>query len=428
MSVTPCNQGLLAELTVFSNQTNNPIPPFPVFYSVGSCGGGGGATIGSSFPLYYFPVDCSSATVPTPADNCLRIIDNSDGHISASYNSTIPANQLNVLPDPSDNENNIFPNPQERLYSWYVPLGYRMFFFSDDVRATTIKDAIAFGNYLEVGPNQIIADACLGFQPLKNGATFFTYGTIQPGNNATVPCPLQYCACGPSDALPVPAGTDCTTGPVQPKACPGVTHYARYFIVLKEADFSDLLLDICSKNKTVTYGGDPQNTLNTVWKPQSPACDDYISTLCSISDVTRSQYAELCACFTQQQALNQQYGPALEVPVCCFGQDPSGDSAKSCFNNPSSYKTADMQRNCCSYAECTTLVEGNAALQVKASPPGEIECVGQFVQFPVPPTSAAGPVPTVIFADSSSIPLYTWIVFAVALALLLLFVLVLLFV
>lgn len=409
----PCDEGVLADLTALSNQVNSPIPPFPVFFSTGSCGGGGGVAIGSNFPLFYFPVNCPATGVPTPSDNCLRVIDNSDGHISADYDQTIPANQVNVLPDPSDNENNIFTDPNERLYSWYVPHGYRMVFFHDDIRQVTIKSAYATQDYLEVSPNQVVADACLQFQALVSGKTFFTYGIYNPGTDTDVPCPLSVCACGGPEPVPCPTGP-----PVKPVACPGVSHYARYFLVLKERDFSDLLLDICMKNRRVTYGDDPTNSLNLVWKPQSPACDSYITSLCQ-----QTQYAstDMCACFVQQQALNVQYGPTLQVPVCCFGQS-------SCYNNLNAYKTADMLQNCCDFAQCETLVENNPSMQVKASPAGVIECVGKFVQFPIPPVTPVAPQTTVFFDSSDSIPFYTWIVFAIAIVLLVVFIFVLLFV
>lgn len=427
---TPCNEGLLADLAALSNQVSNPVPPFPVFYSTGSCGGGGGVAVGGNFPLYYFPVNCPPTSVPTPGDNCLRIIDNTDGHIGPDYDQTLHDYQVNVLPNPNNSDNNIFSEPNARLYSWYVPHGYRLMFFHDDPRTTTLKAAFASQKYLVQGPNTLVVDSCLSFLSLADGSSFFTYGTLQPGNSTNVTCPLAYCAaCSIPSGQQIPPGPNCASGPTNPQACPGVTHYAPYFLVLKEGSFSDLLLDTCVNNRNVTYGADPNNALNKVWKPQSGACDNYITMLCNISDVTKTEYADLCSCYTQQQALNVQYGNALQVPVCCFGTDSSGDPHKDCYFNTQAYKTNDMLSNCCSFAECTTLVESNVSLQVKASPPGEIQCEGSFVQFsPVPPVSPDVPWPSAIVSDRSSIPIYTWVVFAVAMALLLLFIFVLLFV
>lgn len=432
---TPCNEGLLANLAALSNQVSSPVAPFPVFFSTGSCGGGAGVAIGSNFPLYYFPVNCPATGVPQTTDNCLRIIDNTDGHIGPNYNQTIPANQVNVLPNPNDSDNNIFNSPQERLYSWYVPYGYKMIFFHDDIRTTTVQAAMASKAYLLLPENTLVSDGCLSFLTLADGSTFFTYGTssvfsnaYQPGNSTNVPCPLAYCAACSAQG-DIPPGPYCNaSSPVEKQDCPGVTHWAPYFLVLKEGSFSDLLLESCVKNRTITYGADPNNSLSKVWKPQSEACDNYITMLCNISDVSKSQYAELCSCFTQQQALNVQYGDQLEVPVCCFGTDGSGNPNKDCYFNSNAYKTGSVLANCCSFAECETLVEQNPNMQVKASPPGEIQCEGKFVQFPVPPTSPVGPLPTVIIENQSSIPFYTWIIFAIAIVLLVLFVFVLLFV
>lgn len=425
---TPCNVGLLADLTASSNTVNYPVAPFPVFFSTGGCGGGGGAAAGANFPLYYFPVDCSATGTPLPDNNCLRVLDNTDGHLGPTYDQVLSPSQVNVLPNADNTDNNIFSDPSARLYSWYVPYGYRMIFFHDDVRVTTLKAAFASNKYLEQGPNTLVVDSCLSFLSLADGSTFFSYGSNQPANASNVTCPLAYCAACAVQSGQIPAGPNCPGGPASPQTCTAVTHYAPYFILLKESSFSDLLLDACVQNRTITYGADPNNSLNRVWKPQSPACDNFITALCNVSDVSISPYAELCSCFTQQQALNYQYGNQLQVPVCCFGADPKGDTMKSCTNNPNAYKTGQMLQNCCTYAQCQTLVENNTGMQVKASPPGEIQCVGSFVQFPVVPVTPSAPIPSVIVVDRHSIPLYTWIVFAVAIVLLLLFMFVLLFV
>lgn len=189
-----------------------------------------------------------------------------------------------------------------------------------------------------------------------------------------------------------------------------------------------MIFNMCTKNTQYTLGSDPNNSLNRVWKPQSSACDQYMTNICSTSDVTLSQYKETCACFTQQQALNVQYGPTLEVPVCCFGADPSGDINKSCYFDTNAYKTGLMSRNCCSFAECTQVVNQNPTMQADASPPGEIQCVGSFVQFPAVPSAQPVVIPSALIVDIYSVPIYVWILFAVAVVLLLAFIFVLLFV
>lgn len=424
-----CNQGLLADMAALSNQINNPVAPFPVFFSTGSCGGVGGSAAGSNFPLYYFGVNCPSTSVPTPTDNCLRVIDNFDGHIGPGYAQTLQPYQVNYLPVSTDNINNIFPDPTSRLYSWYVPPGYRVIFFSQDPTVIPLSSIYQSKSLLITGPNYLEVDACLSFLTLENGQSFFKYGdTTPPGNSTNVKCPLQYCACKNADVT-YPRSTNCSDGPQQAKPCPGVEHNARWFIVLKEGDFSDLLLDSCVNNVDITYGGDENNSLHKVWKPQSPACDVYITNLCSISEVNQTPaYAEMCSCFFQQQALNRQYGPTLQVPVCCFGTDPSGDIKKSCAFNQDAYKTADMIQNCCSFAECQTVIDQTPQMKVQASPPGEVQCDGQFIQFPIPYVTPTPPIPSVIVTEKSSIPLFTWLIFAVAVVLLLVFIFVLMFV
>jgi hypothetical protein len=425
-----CDTGILADLTAMSNTTGNPIPAYPVFFSTGGCGGStAGAADGVNFPRYYFPINCSSATVPLFTDNCLRIIDNSDNHISKDFDSPISASELNVLPTSLSGgfeQGNIFSDPGSRLYSWYVPWGYQMIFFHDDIRTTTIKAAFANKTYLIVDQNQVVVDACKEFLTLASGNTFFSYGASQPGNDSNTPCPLVYCNC--TNVEPV----TCTDGSSQPSTgdCSQIQHYAPFFLVLKlgTGDFNDLILRSCVKNETINYGSSPTNTLHQVYYPQSPACDNYITLLCSISNSSNENpYEEMCSCFTQQATLDRTYGSLLNVPVCCFGTDPSGDVKKSCFENMNSYKTADMLQNCCSFAECETLITNNEAVTAPVNDTGKIYCAGSFIQFPVVPTPSVIPSTSSITSERVSTPMFVWIIFGVAIGMLLLFILLLLF-
>lgn len=427
LNPAPCDDGLLAEMTALAGQIGSPLPPFPVFNSSGQCGGGGGSTTGSAFPLYFFPSDCSSSSIPTYQNNCLRVINDFDGTFDPYHGPPLDPTVVNVLPGGTDEKgsaaNNIFPNNDERLYSWYCPPQYEIIFFKLNPMTNTREVATA-GGYLRSGPNFLQVDACLSDVRLSDNSQFFKYGS---GSPAVPSCLQAYCACGTGATYPAgPSYCQVAAGAV---ACPGVTHNAPYFIVIHRQDFSDIIREMCVDNRQVDIGPDtPQNSLNKVWKPQAGGCDTFITNLCNISDVDNSPYKEMCACYTQQQALNNQYGASLNVPVCCFGQDPSGDIKKSCAFDEKAYKTGAMLRNCCSFAECQTIVNESQPMQAQASPPGEINCQGSFVQFPAVPVTPTGPLPTIIITDSSNIPFYVWLIFGLSILLLILFVIVLSFV
>jgi hypothetical protein len=426
----PCNNVLLADQTALASQVQNPLPPFPVFFNGGQCGGGG-APSASSFPLYYFPSDCSFTTIPTPINNCLRVINDPD--FDPFHGPAIDPQFMNVLPGGTDQlgnpANNVFTDPNSRLYSFYCPPQYEMVFYHLNPMTNTREIATAAG-YLHFTGNQLMVDACLSDARLNNGLRFLNYNNDP---NFTPPCLEAYCNCGKVDGQGNPqifdAGPSYCLSPNQASVpCPGVSHNAPYFIVIQRQDYSDIIREMCVNNRKVDLGPDaPDNSLNRVWKAQAFGCDTFITNLCTVSDITQSEYAEMCSCYTQQQALNNQYGTSLDVPVCCFGQDPSGDIKKSCAFNSEAYKTNAMLQNCCSFAECQTVVNDSPGMQAQASPPGEINCQGNFVQFPVPPVTVTV-LPSVIVTDTSSIPIYVWIVLVIAILLLLLFVVILSFV
>jgi hypothetical protein len=67
-------------------------------------------------------------------------------------------------------------------------------------------------------------------------------------------------------------------------------------------------------------------------------------------------------------------------------------------------------------------------MQQATSTPGSIECLGSFVQFPIPAVTPGGKIPKEIKTSKSSIPLYVWLLFGIAALLLLLFVFMMAFV
>lgn len=426
---TPCNETVLAEQAAQAQQTQNPVPPYPTFYSSGQCKG----NVGSSFPLYFFSVNCQTDPskqdtegVPPPQNNCLRVISDLDGTFDPLNGPALLPSQVNVLPggkqkDNSTPANNVFFDAGQRLYSFYVPPQYKIVFYAGNPMATDRKTAAAAG-YLEIGGDQLMVDACLSGIALSNGQPFFVYKNL----TGFPPCFEAYCSCGTGQTLPVSTFCGTSTKSVD---CPGVEHRAPYFIVVKTQEFSDIIQEMCADNRPVSLGTSI-NSLNRVWKPQADGCDTFMTNLCKISNLEDSDYAEICSCFTQQQNLNNQYGVALDVPVCCFGTDASdpGDITKSCAFNTNAYKTGAMLKNCCSFAECQQVVDQSSDMQAKASPAGQVQCDGSFVQFPVPARSPDGPLPSVTVDKSDKIPIYVWIIFVTSVLLLLLFVISLAFV
>jgi hypothetical protein len=433
LSPIPCTTNVLASFAAIASQYLSPVPPYVFLSGTGQCGGQGGSTTGSIFPQYYFASDCSSSGVPTYANNCLRIISNFDGSFDPLKGPALSPNQVNVLPGGTDQNgnpaNNVFSTNDARLYSWYAPPGYSIYFFKLNPMTHT-RDQCAAGGYLKTDSNQLMVDACLSNAKLSDGSAFFFYGSNDPyfGTPQPPSCLQAYCSCGLDQTFSAgPSYCQETTKSINP--CPGTTHQAPYFIVVQNEDFANIIREMCVNNRQVTIGPDsPDNSLNRVWKPQTASCDNYMTNLCNISDLTQSRYAEQCACFTQQQALNNQYGAALKVPVVCFGQDPSGNIAKSCAFDEVSYKTSFMLSNACSFAECQTIVSQSPEMQVHASPPGQIQCNNNFVNFPPVYPSPTGPIPTVIITDIVSIPFFVWLVLGLGVLLLVLFVIVLSFV
>ena len=415
---TPCNSGLLADIAAGAMQTYNIVDPYPVFMTAGQCSG-------QSFPMYYFPMNCTSTTLPAPNDNCLRVIDNLDGTFNPLGGGTVRPDQVNRLPTGGTNPFNVFQGPDERMYSWYIPVNYRVVFYVGDPSVTPRSTLAASKQYLDTATIQytnnagLMTDACLENLFLADNVTQF----MPPTNPTSADCRLAVCACGTGKTYP--AGTPYCNQSTAAVGCPGVNHAAPYFLLIKNYEFSDEILDMCVHGSQKVIG---TTSLNYVWQSHTLGCDNYVSAFCGLNDVTKTEYAEMCSCFTQQQALNQQYGSSIQVPVCCFGQDPSGDLNKSCYFDDNAYKTGAMSRNCCSFAICQQVVHDTPGIQDNTTTPGQVICNNTFVNFPVVSPQSSVVFPATYVDVSDSIPFYTWVIFAIAIVLILVFVLVLLFV
>lgn len=365
----PCNNGALAAMSALASTTNSFTAPYPLLYTASKCGGG---VTGASFPLYFLPMNCNNP-ITTPADNCLRVISN------AEYNdgkTLLHSSMINYLPFGTE-QGTMFSNLNDRLYSWYVPPQYTFIFFLYDP-STDIPNNIPrleqSGNYLQV-------DACLGVPYLSDGTAFFE---------------------------PIPTAMQCQS--ITPDA---FNHTSPFLVVIQNENYTDMVVEMCTLNRKISIG---TNSLNDVWFPQSPGCDSYMKNLCALSNIANSEFAEVCACFTQQAQLEKLH-PGINVSVCSFGSEVSGDISKSCAFNTVSYKTSDMLKNCVSFAQCESNTDTNSL----------IKCMGEFVSFPknavVTPT-----VTPAVYTSSTSLPSFAWIILGLAAAALLVCFLVLAFV
>ncbi len=330
-----CNETTLAEMSALAQQIGTPVPPFPLFFTNAQCGG---AITGSSFPLYFLPIGCDPhVDIPPSSANCLRVITKAE---YSNGDHKLNANQINYLPSGLTGFGNIFPNMSDRLFSWYVPPQYTMIFFHTNPSLSipsTIGQLEMSGNYLQV-------DACRADLRLSDGSRFWS-----------------------SDPSPSDCENAITSG-FQPEA--------PWFVLIQNESFSNMLVQMCTQDREILVG---TNTLRTVWHPQSTACDLFMTNLCTVgildNVITDVPLSELCACFTQSRALEAKF-PKLNVSVCCFGQDASGDITKSCAFNALAYKTDAILKNCCSFAQCESIVSDDATL-------ANVKCNANLVDFPV---------------------------------------------
>jgi hypothetical protein len=274
---------------------------------------------------------------------------------------------------------NIFENGA-KLYSWFVPPQYKMIFFTEDPSLVPAIEQYQSGNVLEQEPNTLIVNSCLSKLSLANGSYFLKYK--QPNSTDIInECDL---------------GQGLNDG-----------HTAPYFLIVEQENYTNMIVEMCTSNRNVFIG---TNDLQTVWKPQASGCDNFITSLCKYSSLEDTDYNDICACFTQQQALDSEYGTDQNVPVCCFGKDSSGDINKSCAFNQNAYKTSTMLSNCCSFAECEQLGGSTGSAAV---------CQGSFVDFPVAPTSNSTSINNELINDTTTeteeyIPNWVWLTFIIS--------------
>ena len=390
----PCNQ-VLADMAAEAQVISAPVPMYPRFFSQPQCGHDGG----NEFPHSIFPIHCPPSTsdkIPTDLDNCMRVIDISDDpphQEEQLFKSLLTTSQINYFKGATNAGPSIFSLPFV-LRSWYVPPGYRIYFFEDDIRLNSPNTTITGSKgYIRFEEGQLVTDACASNLTLVNGKPFYV-GDCNKQETASLQAP--------------------------------------YMVILKIKDFHQQILDMCSPNPKDIHLGTALNSLNRVWKPQAFACDAVVSAVCSDVTSNENQFKDLCACFRQKKKLDRIYGAALDVPVCCFGSQVSKTLNESCLYNAHAYKTSKMVRNCCSFAECQQLVETSTELGKKAidSSTQKPVCVGNFVTIPLPTTTPPVPeaLPTVTHSNKTETPIFIWITLGIGALFLLAFLITLAFV
>lgn len=418
-----CNASFGAILAGWASNVVNPLEPYPGLFGATDCGRGSDGSGDVNFPDTNKPIDCQASA------NCLRVITDFNSEFNPLVGEAIPAKFVNTLPSETRGvtSSNIFSKSTDRLYSWFCPPQYIMVFYTADPTKQRREQAAA-GGYLLVPPNTVQPNACAAMQPLTNGGTFFTYS----GSENPAQCVAAWCGCGRSST---PQVDDFCKSPIPYRTCPALQHNAPWFVVVKRLEFTQMLRSMCVDNAQFYLGG-IENSMNRIWSPQSPACDLFITNQCHSRNPADAKLGELCACFAQQQALDQTYGKALQVSVCCFGQDPTNDVAKACFFNSKAYKTSNMLKHCCSFAQCQQIITETPAgetMKAMTPTPGKIKCAGDFVVFPpvatpTPTVTVAPSLPYIVKTTTSVIPSYVWILLGLGVGFLFLFILLLAFV
>ena len=357
---TPCNEGLLAEMAALAQQIENPIAPYPKFFSAPECGASLG---GGSFPQYYFPMTCPDSGVPNYKDNCMRVTT-----LDPLKNIVTSTELVNFLPGATEGFN-IFQNLDNILTSFYVPPNYAMTFF----KTNPVGAAVGSIPYARFQPGSLVVNTCVQQLTLTDGS-FLTSGD----------------------------SSGCTA------------HNAPYLVITEVEEFGNMIVEMCKDSRPIQLGT-ALNSLNTTWKPQTAGCDNYMTAVCNMSNTVDTEFNAACSCYRQKITLDNTYGEALNVPVCCFGKDPSGDISKSCAFNVEAYKTSEMAKNCCSFAECQQVVNRSTDMQQNTATPGKIECNGDFIEFPIPKKKPeVSPGQNSYTEKNSYIPSYIWIILAVA--------------
>lgn len=288
----------------------------------------------------------------------------------------------------------------------YVPPNFKVIFCPEDPSRKAIGD---IANRLEYGPGTLLTNTCC--QQITWGTpkkTFLQSAAFDKPKPGFSDQPLEAV---PAD--PIISNQCCK------KALSALTviHQAPYLVVVRLQSLHDLLVGACTKGKQVSFG--PYN-INGVWSPQSAGCDGLITATCAKPTLLMSELEQdICACFIQQEVLNQKY-PKLQVPVTCFGTDPK-DMSKNCAYNRRSYQTFEMQQNSCSFAQCQQLINQ------QGSGTGNVQCAGTFTQFKLPDEESITDVSVTpaddeaIITYSTFIPKWLWVMFASSITMLMTF-------
>lgn len=367
-----CVDNDLKVMSIQAQDISNPVAPYPLFYTGYGCNRGNVNGYGLfQFPLKNFPVNC--ANISSENNNCLRIISNGRWKEIQSGDS-VHEDEINTCFYGTGSKGNVFHqtlNDSSKipvLRSFYCPPGYKIHF------STSLTKPLQ--NFLTINSGEIHADICVDHLSLSGGETLLK-GNCSNGHQLTYA-------------------------------------HGLYFLVIQEQEFGEMIIDMCVNNRQVELGSG--NSLNTIWNPQSAGCDIFMTNICKSSDITdNDHYKDVCACFVQQQKLNEMFGEDKKVPVMCFGSYVSPDLSQACAFNYKAYKTKNMQSNACSIAVCDQLFKENRDLQ-KGVDHQPVNCGGNVVDFgdtPVgkdvqdTPSDTSNANTTV---RKSKIPIYTWII------------------
>ena len=384
-------QKTLDRVAFAAQQSASPFSPVPLFFSSGACNAG---LNGSVFPNTAAPVSCPAdpLRIPLPVENCLRILKGTDAR-----RKIISTQDVNFLRNPQRSvpDSSMFPNSDDMLFSFYIPPDYLAYFFENDPRGKSLED-LENSDVLIVSGDHVEVNACRSELTLPNGKSFF-----EP--NAAVKKAVET-----NIATATILGSSLSrfslslfnrSEPFDEQACASAStfyvHRTPFVVLVELQDFHKTILDMCLKNRTVSIG---TTSLNQVWRPQFPACDALVAAFCATNSTD-----EPCACFRQQNSLDDTFGRQRKVPVCCFGKDPSGDQDRSCAFNRNAYKTREMLDNCCTLVQCNQ----QARVLTSLEPSAIISCVEDTDKFPIKGSKTTTFVEP-FFDKLSNIP--TWVV------------------
>lgn len=369
---TPC-LNFLANIAAEAQQVSGPISPYPLFFPQPQC------PQSAAFPSNVFSVDCANNV------NCLTVISGSEWNNIQSGKSPIQSNQVNIFRSSSNPQGNVFSSADDLLRALYIPPGYHMYFL--ETNPSGRSDFLRTISHLHIPSGSLYSDVCLANLSLGNGTAI-----------------LNKCS----------------------------TYNVHYFIVIQEETFEELIQDMCVNNRLVELGSG--NSLNRVWTPSSSGCDDRMSKFChQVNTQSLEEYQDICACFIQQEKLNNQFGKEKRVPVCCFGEYVEPDIHRACILNKKAYKTQNMLNNCCTVALCQKAWQTNDNLQrhIEHAPTCQGNVVPDLQKEAINPSSEPedeDPVKKSFRDTKQVIPMYVWMVVAGAVLCLIVFLILLAFV